>query len=149
MDASTSTGNPAAGKLEPRRMVGIAFLGFALAGGMFLSHVIAAVLQGVRWGNPSLLGIDELTPSALAGFAVSVGAVVYCWLNQRLRAGALDVATELNRVTWPSLAETRVSTVAVIIASVVSAAVLFGFDFASSKVMTVWVPAALGWIAKV
>lgn len=148
MDAAISS-NPAAGKIEPRRMVGIAFLGFALAGGMFLGHVVAAILQAVRWSDPSLLGIDELTVSALVGFALSIGAVVYCWLSPTVRTASLDVATELTRVTWPSLAETRVSTVAVIIASVVSSLVLFGFDFASSKVMTVWVPAALGWIAKI
>lgn len=149
MDAATSTGNPAAGKLEPRRMVGIAYFSFALAGGMFLSHVIGAILAAVRWGDPSLLGIEELTVSAVVGFGLAIGAVVYCWVNPTVRTAALDVATELNRVTWPSLAETRVSTVAVIIASVVSSLVLFGFDFASSKVMTVWVPTALGWIAKI
>jgi preprotein translocase subunit SecE len=149
MDATTSTSTPALGKMEPRRMVGIAYFAFALAGGMFLSHVVAAVLHGLRWNDPSVLGLEELTLSALVGFALSVGAVVYGWLSSTVRAAALDVATELKRVTWPSIAETRVSTVAVIIASVVSAGVLFSFDLVSSKVMTVWVPAALGWVAKI
>jgi len=51
-------------------------------------------------------------------------------------------------VTWPSLAETRVSTIAVIIASLVSALILFVFDFVASKVMTAWVPGLLGWLAR-
>ncbi len=130
-------------------MVGVAFFAFAFAGGMFLGHVIGAVFHALRLNDLSLLGVDELTLSAVLGFAVSVGAAVYCWLSQPIRTAALDVASELKRVTWPSLAETRVSTVAVIVASVVSSLVLFGFDLASSKVMTVWVPAALGWIARV
>ena len=149
MDPATSMGSPALGKMEPRRMVGIAFFGFAFAGGMFLGHLIGAVFHALRLNDPALLGVDDLTLSAVIGFALSVGAAVYCWLRPPIRAAALDVATELKRVTWPSLAETRVSTVAVIVASVVSSLVLFGFDFASSKVMTVWVPAALGWIARI
>ena len=149
MDPATSMGSPALGKMEPRRMVGIAFFAFAFAGGMFLGHVLGAIIHALRWSDPSLLGQDELTLSVVIGFALSIGAAVYCWVSPSMRSVALDVATELKRVTWPSVAETQVSTVAVIVASVVSSGVLFGFDLVSSKVMTVWVPAALGWIARV
>jgi preprotein translocase subunit SecE len=149
MDAVTSTGTPTLGRMEPRRMVGVALFLLALAGGMFLSHVAAAILHGVRWNDPSLLGVEELTLSTLIGFALAVAGAAYCWFDPKVRTAALDVATELKKVTWPSIAETRVSTVAVIVASVVSALVLFSFDFVSSKVMTVWVPSALGWIARI
>ena len=51
------------------------------------------------------------------------------------------IATELMRVTWPSWEETRVSTFAVVIASVVAAVILFGIDTFSYKVMVDWLPA--------
>jgi len=129
-------------------MVGIAFVVFGFVGAMFLSRVLAQLLAAMRWNDPQLFGIEELTVSAVLGFAIAAGAAIACFMNPRIYAGSLDVATELKKVTWPSLAETRVSTIAVIIASFVSALILFFFDLISSKVMTEWVPGMLGWLAK-
>jgi len=135
-------------KFEPRRMVGIAFVVFGLVVAMFLGRVLSQVLAALRWNDPQLFGIEELTVSSVVGFAIAAGAAVACYFNPRIYAGSLDIATELKKVTWPSLGETRVSTIAVIIASIVSALVLFFFDLVSSKVMTEWVPAFLSWLAK-
>jgi preprotein translocase subunit SecE len=135
-------------KMEPKRMVGLTLFVFALTGGMFLSRVAATVFEKLKWNDPALLGIEDLTITSLVGFALSISVVLYCYFNPTIRAGSLDIAAELKRVTWPSFAETRVSTVAVIIASVVAATILATFDFFSSKVMTVWVPQILAWIAR-
>lgn len=129
-------------------MVGIAFVLFTLAGGMFLSRVAQAVFGRLRWNDPQLFGIEELSVTAVLGFGLAIAGALALYLNQRVQTGSLDIAAELKRVTWPSLAETRVSTVAVIIASLVSALILFVFDFVASKVMTMWVPGLLGWLAR-
>ena len=57
---------------------------------------------------------------------------------------SLEVANELMRVTWPSWEETRVSTFAVVVASVVAALVLFGIDTLSYKLMVDWLPTVWG-----
>ena len=150
MDVASTAG--VGGKFEPKRLVAMAYLIFALAGGMFFSRVVAALISGLRiaGGNDlELLGVEGLTASLVIGFALSIGGVLFCYLNPRIHAGSLDIAAELKRVTWPSAAETRVSTVAVIIASLVAAGVLFTFDFVSSKLMTQWVPTALEWMTRI
>ena len=92
-------------------------------------------------------GIEDLTLTSVVGFAIAVAFVLYLYFTPSMREGGLDIAAELKRVTWPSLAETRVSTIAVVIASLVAAIILFFFDFVASKLMTIWVPAGLRWIA--
>jgi preprotein translocase subunit SecE len=126
-------------------MVGVALFLFAVAGGMFLDRVAKAIFGALRWNDPQLVG-EDVTLTLLLGFGVAIAAALYVWFNQKLREGGLEIAAELKRVTWPSLAETRVSTIAVVIASLVASLVLFFFDFIASKVMTIWVPAGLRWI---
>jgi preprotein translocase subunit SecE len=65
-------------------------------------------------------------------------------MNPKTKGLALEVANELMRVTWPSWEETRVSTLAVVVASVIAAAVLFGIDSLSYKLMVDWLPALWG-----
>ena len=76
---------------------------------------------------------------------VVAGAGAYCWVNARIHALALETATELMRVTWPSWHETRVSTTAVVVASLIAAVVLFGIDTLSYKLMVEWLPFIWHW----
>jgi preprotein translocase subunit SecE len=135
-------------KLEPRRLVGISYVVFALIGALFLHQVIARLLGALRVSDPALFGIQGFTVSSLIGVLLAAGVALYCFFNQRIYAGSLNVATELKRVTWPSVAEIRVSTIAVIIASLIAALILFFFDLISSMVMTEWVPGLLDWLAR-
>ncbi|HEY3449126.1 MAG TPA: preprotein translocase subunit SecE [Myxococcales bacterium] len=141
MDAAPSIGS----KMEPKRMVGIALVALAVTGGMFLDQVAKAIFAGLKLNDPQVL-VEDLTLTAIVGFAISAGVAIYVYMNPKLREGGLDIAAELKRVSWPSIAETRVSTIAVVIASLVSSLILFFFDFIASKVMTIWVPAGLRWI---
>ena len=52
----------------------------------------------------------------------------------------LEVAGELMKVTWPTWYETRVSTIAVVIASLVAAVLLFCIDSVAYKLMVDWLP---------
>jgi preprotein translocase subunit SecE len=143
MDQAPSIGS----RMEPKRMVGITLVVFAGVAGMFLDNVIATVFNALKWNDATLLG--DMTVSSVIGFGVAIAAAIYVWFNAKLKEGGLEIAAELKRVTWPSLAETRVSTIAVIIASLVASLILFFFDFVASKAMTIWVPAGLRFITGV
>lgn len=133
--------------MDAKRIVGIAYVVFAIVGVLFFTSLIEGVFAALRWSNPVLLGVDQLSPASLIAFLVTAGIIVACCVNKRVYSGSLDIATELKRVTWPTLAETKVSTIAVIIVSAIASIILFGFDFISSKVMSDWIPALLTWVA--
>ena len=48
------------------------------------------------------------------------------------------------KVTWPTWGETKVATMAVVVASLVAALILFGIDTLSYKVMVEWLPTVWG-----
>lgn len=143
--SSTSTGLN--GGMDAKRIVGIAYAVFCIVGIFFFTSLIESIFAALRWSNPMLLGVEQLSPASLIALLISVGIVVACFVNKKVYAGSLDIATELKRVTWPTLAETKVSTIAVIIVSVIASLILFFFDFVSSKIMSDWIPALLTWIA--
>ncbi|MGC4116586.1 MAG: preprotein translocase subunit SecE [Myxococcales bacterium] len=141
MDAAPSIGS----KMEPKRMVGIGLVALGVAAGMFLDQVAKAIFAGLKLNDAQLIG-EDITVTGLIGFVLAGALAAYVWFTPKLREGGLDIAAELKRVSWPSIAETRVSTIAVVIASLVSSLILFFFDFIASKVMTIWVPAGLRWL---
>jgi preprotein translocase subunit SecE len=111
---------------QPKRMIAIAYVIAALAGGVFLEKVIELVLSYARVNDFAVIGDWSL--SAVLGFGLAAVAAVVVWRIPRTQAVSLEVALELQRVTWPSLRETRAATVAVIVASAVAAVILGVFD---------------------
>jgi preprotein translocase subunit SecE len=115
---------------QPKRMVAIAYVVAALALGVFLEKVIELVLAYARVNDFAVLGDWSL--SAVLGFGLAAVAAVVVWRIPRTQTVSLEVALELQRVTWPSLRETRAATVAVIVASAIAAVILGVFDMAWS-----------------
>jgi preprotein translocase subunit SecE len=111
---------------QPKRIVAIAYVVAALALGVFLEKVIELVLSYARVNDFAVLGDWSL--SAVLGFGLAAIAAVVVWRIPRTQTVSLEVALELQRVTWPSLRETRAATVAVIVASAVAAVILGVFD---------------------
>ncbi len=111
---------------QPKRIVAIAYVVAALAVGVFFEKVIELVLSYARVNDFAVLGDWSL--STLLGFAIAAAAAVVVWRIPRTQTVSLEVALELQRVTWPSLRETRAATVAVIVASAVAAVILGVFD---------------------
>ena len=111
---------------QPKRIVAIAYVVAALALGVFLEKVIELVLSYSRVNDFAVLGDWSL--SAVLGFGLAAVAAVVVWRIPRTQTVSLEVALELQRVTWPSLRETRAATVAVIVASAVAAVILGVFD---------------------
>ena len=143
-NASEATQQANRAGMDPLRLV----LGFYLVGtailGLFFAHVLTVLWARFGWPNAEVLsGIDLDVPSLL-GYVLAIGLGVFCWVNPSVKARALESASELMKVTWPTWAETRVSTIAVVIASLVAAIILFGFDTLAYQIMVDWLPTLWG-----
>ena len=128
--------------MDPKRLVVVSGLVFGFIIILFLDHVFDMALGKVGVSNRALIeGLENWRLSTLLAAVVTIGGAAYGWMNLKSRNIAIEVATELMRVTWPSFEETRISTFAVVIASLVAAVILFGIDSFSYKVMVDWLPA--------
>ena len=130
--------------MDPKRLVVVAFLVFGIIIALFMGHLLEVVLARVGVGNGRPIEGLDWKWTDLIGILVTAGAAGYCWTNVKIRAIALETATELMRVTWPSWHETRVSTFAVVVASLVAAFVLFFIDSISYQLMVDWLPKIWG-----
>lgn len=111
---------------QPKRLIAIAYVLAAVVLGVFLEKVAALVLAYSRTNDFSIFGNWSL--SSVIGFGIAAVAAVAIWRVPRTQTASLEVAMELQRVTWPSLRETRAATLAVIVASAISAVILGLFD---------------------
>ena len=114
--------------VDPKRIVAMFYVVAAVVVGIFLERAIDLVLSYARVSPPALLG-EDWTLATLIGFGVAGGLALFAWNNERTRGVSLEVATELKKVTWPSMRETRAATVAVVVATFIAAVILGLFDF--------------------
>jgi preprotein translocase subunit SecE len=96
------------------------------------------------WGDPILIEGLDWKVSTLIGYLLAVGIAVGAYFHPRTHALSIDVASELMKVTWPTWSETRTSTMAVVVASLVAAVLLFFIDTIAYKLMVEWLPAVWG-----
>jgi preprotein translocase subunit SecE len=118
----------AAGGVDPKRLVVIFYVVAAIVLGLFLERLLGIAFSYARIEDRAVLG-DEWTVSTLIGYAVAVGGVLFAWKNPRIHRVSFEVAGELNKVTWPTMRETRAATVAVVIATAIAAVILGIFDY--------------------
>jgi preprotein translocase subunit SecE len=144
MSASEASQQANRAEMDPRRLVVISYLVFGVILGMFFSHVLELVFAGLNLTNAQVIEGAGIKLLDILGFGIAAGLGFYCWTNVRIKTLAMEVATELMRVTWPSFDETRVSTFAVIVASLIASILLFGMDSLSYKFMVDWLPAIWG-----
>jgi preprotein translocase subunit SecE len=130
--------------MDPTRLVVISYLVFALILSLFFDHLLELLFAKVGVRNPEVIDGLGWHVTTVLGVLLAFGGAVGSWMNPKSKAISLEVATELMRVTWPSWEETRVSTLAVVVASVIAAALLFGIDSLSYKLMVDWLPALWG-----
>ncbi len=79
--------------------------------------------------NGQFLGIEGWTYATLLGYGIALAVVLYCWRSPKVHVPAEQVVEELSRVTWPTIAETKAATYAVIVATLISAVILGFFDY--------------------
>jgi preprotein translocase subunit SecE len=115
---------------QPKRYVAIFYVLAALALGVFLEKVLQLVMNAAGWNDRELISDFGWNVSTFIGFAVAAISAVVVWRIPKTQQVSLEIALELRRVTWPSLRETRASTIAVVVASAIAAVILGVFDFA-------------------
>jgi preprotein translocase subunit SecE len=130
--------------MDPKRLVVIFLLLAGIVTALFFEHVLGLIWARFSWSDPSLVEGVDLQVSTLVGYLLTLGLVIFAWLNPKSHALAIDIASELMKVTWPTWPETRTSTVAVVIASLVAAIILFCIDTIAYNMMVEWLPAVWG-----
>ena len=113
------------------RLVAISYVVLGLLAGLFLEHLLVAAFSTWTITQPLTRPLyNDWTWSSIIGLAIAAAAGLYLWTNARYHEVSLEVAAELRKVSWPSMAETRAATIAVIVASVIAAILLGVFDVA-------------------
>jgi preprotein translocase subunit SecE len=130
--------------MDPKRLVVIFLLLAGIVTALFFEHILGAIWARAGWGDPVLVEGVDWQVSTLVGYLLAVALAVFTWVHPKTHAVAIDIANELMKVTWPSWQETRSSTVAVIVASLVAAFILFFIDSIAYRLMVEWLPAVWG-----
>jgi preprotein translocase subunit SecE len=111
------------------RIVQIALVVLAILTGLFLEHVLLAAFGSWSVTQPLTRPLwNDWTWCSFIGLAIAAAAALYIWVTPRTNEVSLDIVAELRKVSWPGLPETRAATVAVIVASLIAAALLGMFD---------------------
>lgn len=118
----------AGGVDKPKRYVAIFYVLAAIALAKFFEKIGALIFSYARFNDATVL-VEGWTLSTVFGFVVAAALALVVWRIPKTQTVSLEIALELKRVTWPSLRETRASTVAVVVASFIAAIVLGIFDF--------------------
>jgi preprotein translocase subunit SecE len=130
--------------MDPRRLVVMFYLVATAVVALFLANILEPLWVQTGWRNPEVIEGLGWRVSTLLGVGVGLAAGLALFLHPRVKGLALEVASELMKVTWPSWGETRVSTVAVVVASIVAAIILYAMDMLSYTVMVELLPKVWG-----
>jgi preprotein translocase subunit SecE len=113
--------------MGPNKAVHLVFL----SGGLLLFFL-------VQWTGDWIWGyfVKEPNEFILNGIAVIValGVGIGLYRNERVYTLTDEVMSELKKVTWPTMQETRAATLVVIVTVIVAAIILGIFDAVWSKV---------------
>jgi preprotein translocase subunit SecE len=141
MSATEASQQANRAEMDPRRLVVVSYLVFGIILTLFLGRMLALLMSRVGVANTAIIdGVESILRGDVLAFVIVAGLAFYAWTNVKVKALSLEVATELMRVTWPSWEDVRVSTMAVVVASLIAAIILFGMDTLSYKLMVEWLP---------
>jgi preprotein translocase subunit SecE len=117
-----------------QRIVQIGYVVLATLAGLFTEHLLTAIfglwavtqpLTRPLWSSDAG---GTWTYTSFIGLGLVYGAAIYMYRRPDIREASIDIVAELRKVSWPSWAETRAATIAVIVASLVAAILLGLFD---------------------
>jgi preprotein translocase subunit SecE len=118
--------------VESKRIVAIFYFFAAVVVGIFLEKILGIVFSYARLNDTALLG-EDWTITTVLGYGIAFVLAVLAWRSPRVNAVSMQVAQELELVSWPNLRETRASTVAVVVFTFVAAFTLGIFDLVWSR----------------
>ena len=118
--------------VDPKRIVAIFYFFAAVVVGIFLEKILGIVFSYARLNDTALLG-DDWTITTVLGYGIAAVLAVLAWRSPKVNAVSMQVAQELELVSWPNLRETRASTVAVVVFTFVAAFTLGIFDLVWSR----------------
>lgn len=144
MSASEASQQANRAEMDPRRLVVVSYLVFGIVLVLFFGKMVELAFGAFSVNNGELLTGTGIKTANVIGFLITAGAAAYAWTNPRIKTLSLEVATELMRVTWPTFDDVRISTLAVVVASLIAALLLFGMDTISYKLMVEWLPKLVG-----
>lgn len=130
--------------MDPKRLVVIFYLIAGIVLALFLEHVFGLLWARFGWNDRELFEGLGWRVSSLVGYLLALAIAVGAYAHPRTHALSIDCAAELMKVTWPTWTETRASTLAVVVASVVAAVLLFFIDTIAYNLMVEWLPAVWG-----
>lgn len=130
--------------IDPKRLVVIFYLVAGIVLALFLEHVFGLLWSRFGWSDAELFEGLGWRVSTLVGYAAGLAVVLAAYFHPRTHALSIDVASELMKVTWPTWSETRASTMAVVVASLVAAVLLFCIDTVAYNLMVEWLPTLWG-----
>jgi preprotein translocase subunit SecE len=99
--------------VESKRRVALFYFFAAIVVGIFLEKILGIVFSYARLNDTALLG-DDWTITTVLGYGIAGLLAVLAWRSPRVNAVSMQVAQELELVSWPNLRETRASTVALV-----------------------------------
>jgi preprotein translocase SecE subunit len=108
-------------------LVGFFFIASAMVVAFVLSQAFASLLAVLKVTDSAILG-DRVTLSVLLGVVIAAAAAGGTFVWPKTKNYISAVADELNKVNWPSWAETKVNTLVVIATSIIAAMILGVFD---------------------
>lgn len=111
------------------RYVNLAFVVVGLLAWIVLAELFTWAFSLVGSGlNVQIIG-HGFRLADLLGLVVAGGVALYLRRDDRVSTFAMEVGNELSKVTWPSWAETRLSTIVVIVVTCIIAVILGAFDY--------------------
>ena len=101
-------------------------------GAIILGWLLMKIIE-TTWTSLNLAFAPVPPPSSmisvLSGAVVSAGVTFYLWKHAKVNRLAIEIITELSKVTWPTRKELYASTIVVIIFSIIASITLGLFDF--------------------
>ncbi len=112
------------------RYVNLSFVVIGLALYIILGEVVSALL-GIFGSstNFQVLGANFRLSNLLA-MVISIGVAIWLRRNEKVHTYAMEVGSELSKVTWPTWKDTKRATLVVIITTLVIAGLLGLLDLA-------------------
>lgn len=117
---------------DVKRYVNLAFIIAGIIMSWFLMKMSGWLMDELSFPDARLMG-EHVTYSTIAGGVLAVIITVALWKWPKVYAGALNVAREMKKVSWPTFDETKHAMKVVVVFSCIIAAILFGFDFVAKE----------------